>query len=322
MKKILANDGIDKIGKELLEKAGFVVDTEKISQDKLIDVINEKEYSVLIVRSATQVRKDVIDACPNLKIIARGGVGMDNIDVEYAKQKGIVVINTPAASSHSVAELVFAHLLSLVRKVHLSNREMPLSGNKEFNNLKKKYSDGIELKDKTIGIIGFGRIGQEVAKIAIGLQMNVLAYDPYVSSAELEILFPQVNKKLDVTITTTTLEDVLINSDFITLHVPGGNIISKKEIEKMKQGVFIINASRGGVVNENDLLEALNTGKVAGAGLDVFMNEPTPDSKLLNHPKVSVTPHIGASTKEAQQRIAIELSEKIIQAYLKLQIHS
>jgi len=322
MKKILANDGIDKIGKELLEKAGFVVDTEKISQDKLIDVINEKEYSVLIVRSATQVRKDVIDACPNLKIIARGGVGMDNIDVEYAKQKGIVVINTPAASSHSVAELVFAHLLSLVRKVHLSNREMPLSGNKEFNNLKKKYSDGIELKDKTIGIIGFGRIGQEVAKIAIGLQMNVLAYDPYVSSAELEILFPQVNKKLDVTITTTTLDDVLINSDFITLHVPGGNIISKKEIEKMKQGVFIINASRGGVVNENDLLEALNTGKVAGAGLDVFMNEPTPDSKLLNHPKVSVTPHIGASTKEAQQRIAVELSEKIIQAYLKLQIHS
>jgi D-3-phosphoglycerate dehydrogenase len=322
MKKILANDGIDKIGKELLEKAGFVVDTEKISQDKLIDVINEKEYSVLIVRSATQVRKDVIDACPNLKIIARGGVGMDNIDVEYAKQKGIVVINTPAASSHSVAELVFAHLLSLVRKVHLSNREMPLSGNKEFNTLKKKYSDGIELKDKTIGVIGFGRIGQEVAKIAIGLQMNVLAYDPYVSSAELEILFPQVNKKLDVTITTTTLDDVLINSDFITLHVPGGNIISKKEIEKMKQGVFIINAARGGVVNENDLLEALNTGKVAGAGLDVFMNEPTPDSKLLNHPKVSVTPHIGASTKEAQQRIAVELSEKIIQAYLKLQIHS
>lgn len=322
MKKILANDGIDKIGKELLEKAGFVVDTEKISQDKLIDVINEKEYSVLIVRSATQVRKDIIDACPNLKIIARGGVGMDNIDVEYAKQKGIVVINTPAASSHSVAELVFAHLLSLVRKVHLSNREMPLSGNKEFNTLKKKYSDGIELKDKTIGIIGFGRIGQEVAKIAIGLQMNVLAYDPYVSSAELEILFPQVNKKLDVTITTTTLDDVLINSDFITLHVPGGDIISKKEIEKMKQGVFIINASRGGVVNENDLLEALNTGKVAGAGLDVFMNEPTPDSKLLSHSKVSVTPHIGASTKEAQQRIAVELSEKIIQAYSKLQIHS
>jgi D-3-phosphoglycerate dehydrogenase len=247
---------------------------------------------------------------------------MDNIDVEYAKQKGIVVINTPAASSHSVAELVFAHLLSLVRKVHLSNREMPLSGNKEFNTLKKKYSDGIELKDKTIGIIGFGRIGQEVAKIAIGLQMNVLAYDPYVSSVELEILFPQVNKKLDVTITTTTLDDVLINSDFITLHVPGGDIISKKEIEKMKQGVFIINASRGGVVNENDLLEALNTGKVAGAGLDVFMNEPTPDSKLLSHPKVSVTPHIGASTKEAQQRIAVELSEKIIQAYSKLQIHS
>ncbi|GAB4201647.1 MAG: D-2-hydroxyacid dehydrogenase [Bacteroidia bacterium] len=322
MKKILANDGIDKIGKELLEKAGFVVDTTKVPQEKLIDAINENEYSVLIVRSATQVRKDVIDACPNLKIIARGGVGLDNIDVDYAKQKGIHVINTPAASSHSVAELVFAHLLSLSRYLHLSNREMPVSGNKEFNALKKKYSEGIELKNKTIGIIGFGRIGQEVAKISIGLQMNVLAYDPYVVSAELELELPFLKKKVDISIHTVKLEEVLKNSDFITLHVPGGCIISKKEIEQMKNDVIIINAARGGVINENDLLEALNKGKIRAAGLDVFENEPTPKAELLNHPKISITPHIGASTKEAQERIAIELAEKIIQTFEKIQIHS
>ncbi len=322
MKKILANDGIDRIGKEMLEKAGFEVDAHKVPQDKLIEIINEREYSVLIVRSATQVRKDLIDACPNLKIIARGGVGLDNIDVEYAKQKGIHVINTPAASSRSVAELVLAHLLSLSRYLHLSNREMSIIGNREFNALKKKYSEGTELKNKTIGIIGFGRIGQEVAKIAIGLQMNILAYDPYVVSAEIELELPYLKKKLDMSIHTVKLEEVLKNSDFITLHVPGGRIISQKEFDQMKDGVILINASRGGVINENDLLEALNKGKVRAAGLDVFENEPTLKPELLNHPKISITPHIGASTKEAQERIAIELAEKIIQTFEKIQIHS
>lgn len=322
MKNILANDGIDKIGKELLEKAGFKVDTENVAQEKLIDVINEKEYTVLIVRSATQVRKNLIDACPNLRIIARAGVGTDNIDTEYAKQKGVMVINTPAASSHSVAELVFAHLFALSRFLYLSNREMPEKGYDEFNSLKKKYSKGIELKGKTIGIIGFGRIGQEVCKIAIGNGMNVLAYDPYVTSAELNIELPAVNKTITTNIKTEPFENVLKNSDFITLHVPGGNIISKKEIAMMKDNVLIINTSRGGVVNEKDLLDALNTGKVAGAGIDVFENEPHPLKDLLSHPKVSVTPHIGASTTEAQQRIAVELAEKIIQAFSKLQIHS
>ncbi len=322
MKKILANDGIDKIGKDILEKSGFIVDTEKVPQENLIDFINENQYTVLIVRSATQVRKGLIDACPNLKIIARGGVGMDNIDIEYAKQKGLIVINTPAASSHSVAELVFAHLFALSRSIHLSNREMPSLGNTEFNQLKKKYSNGIELKDKTLGIIGFGRIGQEVAKMAISLQMNVLAYDPYVASVELEINIPFVNKKINAIIKTESFESVLKNSDFITLHVPGGSIISKKELSMMKSGAFIINASRGGVINEKDLLDALNEGKIAGAGLDVFENEPRPLEELLSHPKISLTPHTGASTIEAQQRIAIELSEKIIQAFSKLKIHS
>lgn len=322
MKKILANDGIDKIGKELLEKAGFIVDTEKKAQERLIEAINDNEYQILIVRSATQVRKNLIDACPNLKIIARGGVGMDNIDVEYAKQKGMIVINTPAASSHSVAELVFAHLYSLSRFLHLSNRELPVSGNKEFNALKKKYSEGVELKGKILGIIGFGRIGQEVAKTAIGMGMQVLAYDPYVVSAELELEFLQIKKNISVTIKTLSLEEVLKNSDFITLHVPGGCIITQKEIDLMKKNVVLINAARGGVINEKDLLNALNSGKIKGVGLDVFENEPTPHQELLNHLLVSVSPHIGASTKEAQQRIAIELSEKIIQTFEKLQIHS
>lgn len=322
MKKILANDGIDKVGKEILEKAGFVVDTNKVAQEKLADVINENEYSVLVVRSATKVKRDLIEACPGLKIIARGGVGMDNIDVEYAKQKGIYIINTPSASSHSVAELVFAHLLNLCRFLHLSNREMPMSGNKEFNTLKKNYSDGIELKGKTLGIIGFGRIGQEVAKLAIGWGMQVIAYDPYVVSAEIEIELTFLKKSIPVKIKTSKLEDVLQNSDFITLHVPGGCVITKKEIDAMKDGVIIINASRGGVINEKDLLHGLNTGKIRAAGLDVFDNEPTPNPEILNHPKISVTPHIGASTREAQQRIAIELSEKIIQTFEKIQIHS
>lgn len=322
MKKILANDGIDTIGKELLEKAGFLVDTEKISQENLIHAINENEYTVLIVRSATQVRKDLIDACPNLKIIARGGVGMDNIDVDYAKQKGIIVINTPAASSHSVAELVFAHLLSLTRFLHLSNREMPESGVNNFNALKKKYADGVELKNKTIGIIGFGRIGQEVAKMAIGLQMNVLAYDPYVVSTELEIEFTPFKKKLNIHIKTSSFEEVLRNSDFITLHVPGGCLITKKEINLMKPNVFLINASRGGVIDEKDLIDGLNSNKIAGAALDVFENEPKPALEILKHPKISLSPHIGASTKEAQERIAVELSEKIISAFEKFQIHS
>ncbi len=320
MKKILANDGIDKIGKELLEKAGFNVSTEKIAQEQLIDEINEKNYTVLIVRSATKVRKDIIDACPNLKIIARGGVGMDNIDVEYAKQKGIQVINTPAASSHSVAELVFAHLFSLSRFLHISNRDMPTKGSSQFNELKKNYTNGIELSGKTIGIIGFGRIGQEVAKIAVAMQMRVLAYDPYVTSSVLNINLSTINHSFDVEIKTVSFEEVLKSSDFITMHVPGGSLITKKEIQMMKNGAIVINASRGGVIQEKDLLEALNSGKLAGAGLDVFEKEPTPMKELLNHPKISVTPHTGAATIEAQQRIAIELSEKIIQTYSKLSV--
>jgi D-3-phosphoglycerate dehydrogenase len=312
-KLILANDGIDAVGKSILEKAGYTVITQNVAQENLAKEINEKGYVALTVRSATKVRKDIIDACPNLKVIGRGGVGMDNIDVEYARSKNIQVINTPAASSNSVAELVFAHLFNAVRFLYDSNRQMPIIGNTKFNDLKKNYSKGIELRDKTIGIIGFGRIGQYTAKIALGSGMKVLAYDPFVKEAVLKLDI-QGTSGVEVKITTVALNELLSKSDVITLHVPGGNMITKNEITHMKDGVILVNASRGGVIDETDLVSGLNSGKIAHACLDVFENEPTPNDALLKHPKISLTPHIGAATNEAQERIGVELAEKIIEA--------
>ena len=311
-KKILANDGMDQQGKLLLEKAGFTVITDKVTQDNLSQAINKENYIGLTVRSATKVRKEVIDACPGLKLIGRGGVGMDNIDVEYARSKGIEVVNTPAASSHSVAELVFAHLFNCVRFLYDSNRQMPVTGDEQFDLLKKKYAKGMELKGKTIGIIGFGRIGQAVAKIALGCGMEVIAYDPFLQEASIELEIFGLSKKISIKITTMPMEKLLADSDFITLHVPGGKVITKKELAQMKNGVILANAARGGVIDEADLIEALNSGKVAHAALDVFENEPAPNKAILSHPKISLTPHIGASTEEAQERIGIELSNLII----------
>ena len=312
-KLILANDGIDAIGKSLLEKAGFTVITEKVAQENLATEINAKGYIALTVRSATKVRKDVIDACPNLKVIGRGGVGMDNIDVDYARSKGLQVINTPAASSNSVAELVFAHLFSAVRFVYDSNRTMPAIGNTKFDDLKKNYSKGIELRDKTIGIIGFGRIGQYTAKIALGCGMNVLAYDPFVKEAKLNLEIHGTSG-VSVDLKTVPLEELIAKSDMISMHVPGGKMITANEINQMKDGVILINASRGGVIDEADLLAGLNSGKIAHACLDVFENEPTPNEALLKHSKISLTPHIGAATHEAQERIGVELASKLIEA--------
>ena len=310
-KKILANDGIDAQGKLILEKAGFTIITEKVAQDALAKAINDNGYAGLTVRSATKVRKDVIDTCPNLKLIGRGGVGMDNIDVEYAKSKGIAVVNTPAASSLSVAELVFGHLFTLVRFLQDSNRLLPVKGETDFDALKKKYAGGIELSGKTIGIVGIGRIGQAVARIAYGVGMKVIAHDPFVKETKIDMEVAGI--KISVPVKTISLDELFAQSDFITVHVPGGKLITKNEIAKMKNGVVLVNASRGGVIEENDLLEALNSGKVAGAGLDVFENEPKPMQALLSHPKISLTPHIGAATKEAQERIGVELADKIIE---------
>jgi D-3-phosphoglycerate dehydrogenase len=313
-KKILTNDGIDPVGKGLLEKAGFTVVTEKVAQENIAQEINDKGYVAITVRSASKVRKDIIDACPNLKVIGRGGVGMDNIDVEYARSKGISVINTPAASSNSVAELVFAHLFSAVRFLYDSNREMPAAGADKFDDLKKKYAKGVELRGKTIGIAGFGRIGQNVAKIALGLGMKVNASDPIVKEAIIDVDIAGLDKPVSVNIKTVSFEEVLKNSDFITVHVPGGRLIGSTEIAKMKNGVILLNSARGGVINENDLLDGLNSGKIAHACLDVFDNEPKPSTALLKHAKISLTPHIGAATNEAQERIGVELAEKMIEA--------
>ena len=311
--KILANDGVSQSGIDVLTEAGFEVITTNVAQEQLINYINENKITVLLVRSATTARKKLIDSCPGLKIIGRGGVGMDNIDVEYAREKGLSVINTPAASSSSVAELVFAHLFGGVRFLYDSNRNMPLEGESNFKGLKKAYAKGIELSGKTLGIIGFGRIGQEVAKIGLGVGMNVIATDKYIDAAEIEVsLFNGASLK--VSIETTTMEHVLEQSDFISLHVPAQKdyVIGKKEFGMMKDGSVIINAARGGVVDEVSLVDALETNKLAFACLDTFENEPKPEVKLLMHPKISLTPHIGAATLEAQDRIGVELGEQII----------
>ena len=311
--KILANDGVSQSGIDVLTEASFEVITTNVAQEQLINYINENKITVLLVRSATTARKELIDSCPGLKIIGRGGVGMDNIDVEYAREKGLSVINTPAASSSSVAELVFAHLFGGVRFLYDSNRNMPLEGESNFKGLKKAYAKGIELRGKTLGIIGFGRIGQEVAKIGLGVGMNVIATDKYIDAAEIEVsLFNGASLK--VSIETTTMEHVLEQSDFISLHVPAQKdyVIGKKELGMMKDGSVIINAARGGVVDEVALVDALESNKLAFACLDTFENEPKPEVKLLMHPKISLTPHIGAATLEAQDRIGVELGEQII----------
>ncbi|PWG04377.1 D-2-hydroxyacid dehydrogenase [Polaribacter aquimarinus] len=312
--KILANDGISQSGIDALEKGGFEVLTVKVAQNQLENFINENNIDAILVRSATQVRQELIDACPSIKLIGRGGVGMDNIDVEYAIDNGLHVINTPAASSSSVAELVFAHLFGMARFLHSSNREMPLEGDSRFKDLKKAYSQGTELRGKTIGIIGFGRIGQEVAKIAFGLGMNVIATDSFIDSADIILEFFN-GQKSTFAIDTIAKDELLKEADFITIHTPAQEdyIIAAAEIENMKDGVGIVNTARGGVLNEVDLINAIEEGKIQFAGLDVFENEPNPEIQLLMNPELSLTPHIGAATKEAQDRIGLELAKQIIE---------
>jgi D-3-phosphoglycerate dehydrogenase len=313
MIKVLANDGISKSGIALLEEYGYEVITTKVAQEQLVNYINQHQVAVILVRSATKVRQDIIDNCPSIKIIGRGGVGMDNIDVDYARSKGIHVINTPASSSESVAELVFAHLFTGVRFLHDSNRNMPLEGDANFNGLKKAYEAGIELRGKTLGIIGFGRIGQAVAKMALGLGMKVIASDKYIGEAVIKVDFYN-GQFINVDIQTEPMEDLLKHSDFVTLHVPAQDeyVIGEPEFEMMKDNVGIINAARGGVIDEVALVKALDTGKVLFAGLDVFENEPKPELKLLMHPKITLSPHIGAATLEAQDRIGTELAAQIM----------
>ncbi|KYH07660.1 3-phosphoglycerate dehydrogenase [Chryseobacterium cucumeris] len=312
--KVLANDGISKAGENTLKEAGIEILDNRVAQDHVINFINDNNVDVLLVRSATKVRQDLIDACPGLKIIGRGGIGMDNIDVEYAKSKGIKVINTPTASSKSVAELVFGHFISLARFLHESNRLMPLEGETHFNAMKKSFSNAYELSGKTLGVIGFGSIGQEVIKIgiALGMKVTVLTRSPKTEVLTLNFFNGQ---SVNFEITSTNDTDAFLkDADFISINTPKTNeyIIDTPQFEKMKDGVYIVNTARGGVINEVTLIDFIESGKVAGAALDVFENEPNPELPLLMNPALSLSPHVGGSTVDAQEKIGIELAEQII----------
>ncbi len=299
----------------MMKEAGFQVDTDKVAQEDLAAVL--PIYDAIIVRSATKVRQDLIDGCPDLKAIARGGVGMDNIDVDYAREKGVHVFNTPAASSRAVAELTMGHMLSISRFLHVANRDMPTSGVTAFNDMKKSYSKGREIEGRTLGIIGFGRIGQSLAQLALGAGMQVVASDPFVDTADLSWAINGYGE-VKVTIRTTSMEEVLSSADFLSVHVPslgGKPLLGKEELATMKDGAILVNSARGGIIDEDALLEALDRGKIGGAGLDVFVGEPTPRPELLNHPRISVSPHIGASTNEAQSRIGAELANGMIEFF-------
>lgn len=319
--KILANDGISKAGADLLKaQEGFELIEHKVSQNQLINFINENHIEVILVRSTTTIDQDLIDACPGLKIIGRGGIGMDNIDVEYAESLGLHVVNTPNASSRSVAELAFAHLFSLVRHLHDANRMMPLEGDTDFNHLKKSYNYALELQGKTLGIVGFGGIGKEVAKIAISLGMKIKVCTKTSRKETISLEFFD-GQSLDFTIETTdSLDDLLGEVDFLTIHTPKTEsyLLDKPQFDKMKDGTFIINTARGGVINEVELLNAIDIGKIGGAALDVFENEPTPSLSILMNPSLSLTPHLGGNTIDAQDKIGIELAQKIIDIKKKL----
>lgn len=319
--KILANDGISEVGKTILEKEGFEVFTTYVVQDQLVEFINNNQIEVLLVRSATEVRQDLIDAT-ELKIIGRGGVGMDNIDVEYAKSKGILVINTPDASSHSVAEMVMAHSYAIFRNLHQSNRSMPLEGESRFKDLKKSYGTAYELRGKTMGIIGFGRIGRAVAKAAIGAGMKVISRTSSTKIEDVKVEFFD-GQSLQFHIDSYDIDEVLRQSDIVTIHVPSVEkyILGESEIKKLKPGAVVINTSRGGVVDEKALLTALDEGKLLGAALDVFEEEPAPSIQLLMNDKLSLSPHLAGSTVVAQERIGMELAEQIIGFYKKEKTH-
>ena len=315
--KILANDGISDEGKKALEIAGYTVVTDKVNQEDLATKVNEENYEIVLVRSATTVRKEVIDACPGLKLIGRGGVGMDNIDVSYARENGRTVINTPASSSQSVAELVMGQLFSISRFLNDSYKNIE-SG--DFNTLKKNYAKGVELRGKTLGIIGFGRIGQSLASYALAIGMEVKALEIEKKEVEIELAeikgFGKPKVKIQV---ENDWSSFLPACDYISIHVPkqanGEAVIGEAQFDLMKKGVRIVNAARGGVIQEDALIAALDSGKISFAALDVFENEPTPSKELLSHPKIAATPHIGAATLDAQDRIGLELANLIIEQF-------
>ncbi|MCK9560938.1 MAG: D-2-hydroxyacid dehydrogenase [Candidatus Marinimicrobia bacterium] len=293
--KILIADGLDQNGQDILKEAGLELVVKHYEPDELVTAI--KDYDGIIVRSATKVPQAVIDAGTKLRLIARAGTGIDNIDHQYARAKGIAVLNAPGANSHSVAELVFAHLLALARSITAATVSL-----REGRWEKKTYGKGIELAGKTLGIIGFGRIGKIVSRLAVAWGMRVIVYDTATVNTE-------------PTVKLVGFEDLLRESDFITLHTPKSSapLITEKEIAMMKRGVYIVNCARGTAIDEKALLAGLNSGQVGGAGLDVYSEEPPTNLELLKHPRISCTPHIGASTLEAQERVGVEIAQRIVE---------
>ncbi|MBM4427709.1 MAG: hydroxyacid dehydrogenase [Chloroflexi bacterium] len=294
--KIIICDKTEKEYIEQMRAAGLTVDVrDDITPEQLMTEL--PNYDGMVVRSRTKVRKDLIDVCPNLKVILRGGAGLDTIDHEYAKTKGITVMNTPLANSKSVAELAIGYMLMLARSLYAASATM------KAEKWEKKAFNGDEIGGKTLGLIGIGNIGKETAKRAIAMDMTVVAYDPYV-------------KETADGIKLVSLDELLVQADYISLHLPktkeSTDMIGAEQFAKMKNGVRIINCARGGIVNEDALYEALTSGKVAGAALDVFNEEPPTDWKLAKLDNVIASPHIGAATKEAQARVGAEVAEKLI----------
>src|SRR5512133_1350189 len=300
--KILICDKTEKEYIEQMRAAGLTVDVrDDITPEELMTVL--PNYEGMVVRSRTKVRQPLIDVCPNLKVIVRGGAGLDTIDHEYAKSKGIVVMNTPFANAASVAELAIGYMLMMARSLYKATSTM------KAEKWDKKSFEGDEIGGKTLGLIGLGNIGQETAKRALALGMNVIAYDPYVKAVD--------------GIKLVTLDELLAQADYISLHLPktkeSTNMISVEQFAKMKNGVRIVNCARGGIINEDALYEALTNGKVAGVALDVFATEPPTDWKLLKLDNVIGSPHIGAATKEAQGRVGAEVADKLIAFAKKMQ---
>ena len=298
MKKVLISDKLDESCVSLLKEKGFEVDYKAgINKDELISII--KDYHILLVRSATKVTEEIINAASNLEIIGRAGTGVDNVDIKAANRKGVIVMNTPGGNTTSAAEHTIALMLSMCRNIPQANRSL-IEGRWD-----RKLYGGTEFNGKTLGVIGLGKIGREVAFMAKGLRMNVIGYDPVLSKEYAD----------EFGIELFSLDELFSKSDIISVHVPftstTENLISKNEIAKCKDGVKIINCARGGIVSETDLLEALNSGKVSSAAFDVFLEEPPNNFELIKHPHFIATPHLGASTEEAQLKVAIQIVNQI-----------
>ena len=310
--KILANDGISTSGETLLIEAGHEILNHRVSQEHLVQFINENQVEILLVKNATSIDHQVIDSCKSLKIIGKAGTEMNNVAVDYAIEKGLYVISTPNSYARAVAELVFAHFFSLARFLHDSNRMMPLEGDSKFNLLKKTYQNAAELFGKTLGVIGSGSNALEVIKMGISLGMNVIIFNEISKSEKVNLDFFD-GQKLVFELKSVKFEEILEKSDFISIlnTEKSGYLIDSEEFEIMKNGAYLVNIAKG-AVNEVTLVDYLENKKLAGAALDVFEYEPKPDIQVLMNPSLSLSPNLASVTTDAIEKTGKELAEQII----------